>query len=63
MTCGENKKGGMDNEEFKKFVMKSIVPFYPHARNRPGKRVMLKVKVDSSPRRMNLNILDKLRHL
>ena len=60
MTCGANKKGGMDNEEFEKFVMKSIVHFFPHARNRLGKHVILKVKVDSSLRRMNLNILAKL---
>ena len=48
----------MDNEEFKKYIMNSIVPLYPHTRNRPGHRVML--KVDSGPGRMNLNLLAKL---
>ena len=58
---GANEKGGMDSEEFEKYVMNSIVPLYPHARNQLGKRVML--KVDSGPRRMNLNLLARLRHL
>ena len=39
VTFGSNEKGGMDNEEFKKYIMNSIIPLYPHARNRPGHRV------------------------
>ncbi len=31
VTLGANEKGGMDTEEFKKFVMNSIVLLYPHA--------------------------------
>ena len=61
VTFGSNEKGGMDNDEFEKYLMNSIVPLYPHARNRPGHRVML--KVDSGPGGMNLNLLPKLRRL
>ncbi len=61
ITFGSNEKGGTDNDEFGKYLMNSIVPLYPHARNRAGHHVML--KVDSGPGRMNLNILAKLRHL
>jgi len=61
ITFGANEKGGMDSEEFEKYVMNSIVPLYPHARNQRGKRVML--KVDSGPGRMNLNLLARLTHL
>ncbi len=61
VTFGANEKGGMDSEEFEKFVMNSIVPLYPHATNKTGMRVML--KVDSGPGRMNLNLLARLRCL
>ena len=61
VTFGSNEKGGMDEEEFEKYIMNSIVPLYPNARNRPGHRVML--KVDSGPGRMNLNLLARLRRL
>ena len=52
VTFGANEKGGMDSEVFEKYIMNSIVPLYPHARNQRDKRVML--KVDSGPGRMNL---------
>jgi hypothetical protein len=61
VTFGSNEKGGMDEEEFEKYVMNAIVPLYPNARNRPGHHVML--KVDSGPGRMNLNLLARLRRL
>ncbi len=61
ITFGANEKGEMDSEEFEKYVMNSIVPLYPHARNQRGKRVML--KVDSGPGMMNLNLLARLTHL
>ena len=51
----------LDSEEFEKYIMNSIVPLYPHARNQRGKRVML--KVDSGPGRMSLNLLARLRHM
>jgi hypothetical protein len=44
----------MDSEEFEKFVMNSILPLYPHAKNKTGMCVML--KVDSGPGKMNLNL-------
>ncbi len=61
VTFGSNEKGETDSVEFEKYIMTSILPLYPHARNRAGKRVML--KVDSGPGRMNVDLLEKLRHL
>jgi hypothetical protein len=58
---GQNKKGGMDSEEFVKYLFGSIVILYPHAKDKPGHHVLL--KVDSGPGRMNLNLLTKLRLL
>ena len=55
VTFGANEKGGMDSEEFEKYVMNLIILLYPHVRNQHGKRVML--KVDSGPVRMNPNLL------
>ena len=49
----------MDKEEFAKYLFNSIVPLFPHAKDKPGHRVLL--KVDSRPGRMNLNLLTKLR--
>ena len=52
----------MDKEEFTtKYLFNSIVPLFPHAKDKPGHRVLL--KVDSGPGRMNLNLLAKLRLL
>ncbi len=61
MSFGQNEKGGMDNEEFKKYMLNSIVPLFPHARDKAGHRVLL--KVDSGPGRLSLNLLSKLRLL
>ncbi len=61
ITFGQNEKGGMDSKEFEKYVLGSVVPLYPIARDKPGHRVML--KVDSGPSRMNLNLLVRLRRL
>ena len=61
VTFGSNEKGGMDNNDFDKYIMNSIIPLYPNARNRPGHCVML--KVDSGQGRINLNLLARLRRL
>jgi hypothetical protein len=61
VSFGQNEKGGMDEEEFAKYLFNSIVPLFPHAKDKPGHRVLL--KVDSGPGRMNLNLLAKLRLL
>ncbi len=42
-----NKKGGMLDEEFEKYIDNSTVPLYPDLKDMPGKRVLL--KVDSGP--------------
>jgi hypothetical protein len=34
VTFGKNEKGGMDNVEFEKYLMNSIVPLYPHAKDK-----------------------------
>jgi hypothetical protein len=51
----------MDDEEFEKYLLSLIVPLYHNAKDRPGKRVIL--KVDSDPGRTNLSLLTKLRLL
>ena len=56
-----NKKRGMDEKEFAKYLLNFIVPLFPNAKDKPGHRVLL--KVDSGPGRMNLKLLTKLRLL
>ncbi len=55
---GQNAKGGMDEEEFTKYLLNLIVPLFPHAKDKAGHRVLL--KVDSGPGWMNLLLLAKL---
>ena len=55
---GQNENGGMDEVEFEKYLLNSIVPLYPGAKNMPGHCVLL--KVDSSPGWMNIRLLTKL---
>jgi hypothetical protein len=38
-----SKKGGMDNEEFAKYMWGSIAPLFPNALNQPDHCVLLKV--------------------
>ena len=59
VTANCNAKAGMDDEEFNKYVMDCIVPLYPDAADKPGKRVLL--IVDSGPGRMQLKMLADLR--
>ncbi len=40
ITYGLNEKGGMDQDEFEKYIKNSILPLYPHASNQAGKRVL-----------------------
>ncbi len=51
----------MDKEEFAKYLLNSIVPLFPHAKDKVGHLVLL--KVDSGLGRMNLSLLAKLRML
>ena len=59
MTFGANPKAGMDNIEFNKYLFSTIVPLYPDAEDKAGKRVA--VVVDSGPGRVNETMLAKLR--
>ena len=61
ISYGMNEKGGMDEVEFEKYVMNSIVPLYPDSDDVPGKRVM--IKVDSGPGRLNARLVARLRLL
>jgi len=61
VSFGQNKKGGMNEEEFTKYLFNSIVPLFPHANDKPSHRVLL--KVDSGPGQKKLNLLTKLRLL
>jgi hypothetical protein len=54
---GLNEKGGMNNEEFDKYIDNSIVPLYPNLEDMLGKRVLL--KVDSGPGRNGRDLLNK----
>jgi hypothetical protein len=47
VSVGLNKKGGMDEAEFEKYIRNSILPLFLDACDMPGKRVM--IKVDSGP--------------
>jgi hypothetical protein len=58
-TIGLNETGGMNDEEFDKYIDNSIVPLYPDLEDTPGKQVLL--KVDSSPGRNGRDLLNKAR--
>ncbi len=53
-----NAKGGMDNEEFQKYVRNSLLPLFPDSGDFPGKRVL--IKVDGGPGRLNVELLASL---
>ena len=59
VTMGMNEKGGMDDAELAKYLFNSIVPLYPDAEDKPGKRVL--IKVDCGPGRKNIEMLAELR--
>ena len=60
-TFGMNTKGGMDEEEFTKYCMNSIVPLWPDAKDVKGHRVM--IKADSGPGRTYVSLLARIRCL
>ena len=59
ITVNSNEKGGMDEEQFEKYIFASIVPLYEDACDKPGHRVA--ILVDSGPGRNNLLMLARLR--
>jgi len=58
-TIGCNEKGGMDSEEFLKYLESNVIPLYPDAEDVPGKRVL--IKCDSGPGRLDVMTLVMLR--
>ncbi len=58
-TIGLNEKGGMNDEEFDKYINNSIVPLYSDLEDTPGKQVLL--KVDSGPGCNGRDLLNKAR--
>ncbi len=54
-TFGLNEKGGMDKDEFEKYLFNSIIPLYPDLNDRPGKRIL--IKIDSGPGRSNNHLM------
>jgi hypothetical protein len=44
-----NMKGGMNDEEFERYINNTIIPLFPDMEDTPGKHVLL--KVDSGPSR------------
>lgn len=61
VTFGLNTKGGMDDREFRLYVINSILPLYPNTRDKPGFRLLL--KCDSGPGRLQIELLAELRFL
>ena len=53
-----NEKNGMDEKEFAKYIMNTIVPLYPNLAPEKGKWVIM--KYDSDPGGMNLYLLADL---
>jgi len=56
-------KGGMDDEEFGKYVKNTLVPLFPDSGDVPGKRVIIKVNsgpvtqdMDLTSARLNCNM-------
>jgi hypothetical protein len=56
-TIRMNKKRGMMDKEFEKYINNSIVPLYPDLKDMPGKCVLL--EVDSNPGRNGRELLMK----
>ena len=61
VTFGLNTKGGMDDREFRLYVINLILPLYPNTRDKPGVRLLL--KCDSGPGRLQIKLLAELRFL
>ena len=61
MTVGMNKKGGVDEVEFRQCFLNSIEALFPDLDDVNGKRVM--AKVDSGPGRLQENFLAEARTL
>jgi hypothetical protein len=59
VTIGLIEKGGMNMEEFAKYLRNVIMPLYPNAAPEFGKWVIL--KCDSGPGRLNFDLLADLR--
>ena len=59
VTFGMNKKGGMTEDEFWKYLEKSVFPLHPDAKDKPSKRVIQ--KVDSGPGRLGEKMLASAR--
>jgi len=60
-SIGMNLKGGMDDDEFFKYLKVNIIPLYPDALDVKGKRVM--IKIDSGPGRLNMDMIVYCRSL
>ncbi len=59
ISYGMNECGGMDTEEFAKYIRNAIMPLYPNASPKKGKWVL--IKCDSGPGRINMDLLADLR--
>jgi hypothetical protein len=59
IVFGINKKGGMDNKEFTKYIWGSISPLFPDAVDKPGHCLLL--KMDGCPGQMSLSLLASLK--
>ncbi len=58
ISHGMNKKSGMDEVKFKKYIQNSITHLCPNACNEPGNCIL--IKVDGGPGRLNMELLAEL---
>ena len=61
VTFGLNTKGGMEDCEFRQYVVNSILPLYPKTRDKP--RHCLLLKCDSGPGWLQIELLTELGYL
>ena len=54
-------KGGMDKNNFELYLIVSIAPLYPDAKDKKGKHVL--VNIDSGNGQLNMKMIERLRKL
>ena len=56
-----NDKGGMGDDDFEIYILNSIIPIFPYAKDIPGKRVIIKIDIELG--QATIRFLAKLRNL
>ena len=58
VTIGMNEKGGMDDDQFAKYLLNLISAIFPDCADKRGRRVI--INIDSGPGRTNVELLARL---